>query len=76
MPLNERGDAVCINHPESVMKNQSFVQLPHIMIGADEGGNREILHLNTGLPAMVRFCSKCGYLEMYTIKEENKKPQA
>lgn len=68
MPINQNGDTVCINHPEEVLTNQTFVSFRKIMVGTNQDtGDNGIMNLNESLPAKIRFCDRCGYMELYTI---------
>ncbi|WP_338449609.1 hypothetical protein R4Z09_26115 [Niallia oryzisoli] len=62
MPLKNKG-VVCINHPNSLMlRNDGFNAITKLE-KEDTGGIQFLPE--SGIPAVVYFCEKCGYLEIY-----------
>lgn len=72
MPKNENGDVVCINHPEEILTNKTFVSFNQLLYSPSIGKLQPVV--NQTFPAKIRFCQACGYMEMYTIRPEEDFP--
>lgn len=66
MPKNEQGQIVCVNHPDQVLTNETFINIPKITL--HKHNNEHVTQSSTEtLPAKIKFCDNCGYMEMYTL---------
>lgn len=70
MPKNDNGKFVCINHTEQELGDSSFVVMPQMILS-----EKSLVHSNESLPAKVKSCDICGYMEFYTIRPDEDFPE-
>jgi len=65
MPRKE-GHVYCVNHPdERMIRNEGF----NALIKVDHHENKVQFNSSTGVPVVVFFCDKCGYIEVYAAQK-------
>ncbi len=62
MPLDKQNNPHCINHPEQIMtKSESRSAITNL----EKHGEKYTFIPDSGIPARVFVCPKCGYIELY-----------
>lgn len=70
MPKNDNGKFVCINHADQELGENHYVVMPQMVLNG-----RSLEHSNESLPAKVKYCDVCGYMEFYTIRPDEDFPE-
>ncbi len=74
MPKNANGEIVCINHPEKVLSNKTYVSMPIANIDNVDGDARISISNEHKYLAAVTHCEDCGYVETYTVQIQDLLP--